>query len=96
MKKTTVQFEDSNVIPGRWGTGDPRYTLYTGVGTVYGGWLLTNEGDPWTLNSLEDCGCDALIQGINAILSDPATPWEECNETDEAYLNDWLQVWGCG
>lgn len=40
MKKTTVQFEDSNVIP--------------------------------------------------------ATLWEECSEADEAYLNDWLRVWGCG
>lgn len=72
-------------------------TLYTGISRIYGGWLLTTEGDPTTLNELEDANNDATdqeIAEINEILADPSTVWEEVNEEDAEYINGWLDTWG--
>ena len=73
------------------------YTLYTEIGAIYGGWLLTTEGDPTTLNELEDANnaaADQEIALISAIISDPATVWEECGEEDLEYINGWIEAWG--
>lgn len=73
------------------------YTLYTGIDAIYGGWLMTTEGDPTTLNELEDANNDASdreIAEINEILTDPSTAWEECDEDDISYVEEWLNVWG--
>ena len=72
-------------------------TLYTEISAIYGGWLLTTDGDPTTLNELEDANNDAAdqeIAEINAILADPSTVWEEVNEEDAEYINGWLDTWG--
>ena len=71
--------------------------LYTGIDRIYGGWLLTTEGDPTTLNELEDANNDASdreISKINETLTDPSTAWEECDEEDLEYINGWLEAWG--
>lgn len=93
MKKATVQFDNSTVITSRF-DGNEQFSLYTGIDSVYGGWILTNEGDPWCLNMLEDAGDDEMIQSINELLADPSTPWEACSESDSAYINECLEDWG--
>lgn len=93
MKKATVQFEGSNVFTSRF-DGNGQFTLFTGIDSIYGGWLLTNEGDPWCLNALEDAGDDEMIQSVNELLADHSTPWEECDEDDTAYIGEWLEAWG--
>ena len=93
MKKTTVQFNNSTVITSRF-DGNEQFTLYTGIDSVYGGWILTNKGDPWCLNMLEDAGDDEMIKSINELLADPSTPWEECSESDSDYINECLEDWG--
>lgn len=72
-------------------------TLYTGIDRIYGGWLLTTGGDPTTLNELENAqnaDADQEIAEINAIISDPSTPWEECDAKDTAYILEWINIWG--
>ena len=74
-----------------------RNTLYFGIASVYGEFVLTTEGDPTCLNELEDANnesCDALISSIQEIITDPSTPWEPCDEGDEAYVSEWLSIWG--
>ena len=74
-----------------------RDTLYFGMPSVYGEFILTTNGNPTSLNELEDANdedCDALIEEINAIINDPSTPWEACDEEDEAYVAEWLSIWG--
>lgn len=93
MKKTTVQFDGSTVITSRF-DGNEQFSLYTGIDSVYGGWILTNEGDPWCLNMLEDAGDDEMIQSINELLADPSTPWEPLEEEDTQYIGDTLDAWG--
>lgn len=93
MKKTTVQFDNSTVITSRF-DGNEQFALYTGIDSVYGGWILTNEGDPWCLNMLEDAGDDEMIQSINELLADPNTPWEPLEEEDTQYIRDTLDAWG--
>ena len=74
-----------------------RNTLYFGITSVYGEFILTTNGNPTCLNELEDANdeaADALIEEINAIINDPSTPWEACDEEDEAYVAEWLRIWG--
>ena len=71
--------------------------LDTGIDRLYGGWLLTTECDPTTLNELKEANNDASgreIAKINEILTDPSTAWEECDEEDLEYINGWLEAWG--
>lgn len=93
MKKTTVQFDNSTVITSRF-DGNEQFSLYTGIDSVYGGWILTNEGDPWSLNVLEDANDDEMIRSINELLADPSTPWESLEEEDTQYISDTLDAWG--
>ena len=67
-------------------------TLYVGIDAIHGGWLLTTGGDPTCLNELEDCQADDEIERINAIIGDPSTPWEPCDQEDEAYIREWLEI----
>lgn len=85
MKKTTIYGENS--LP---------YTLYADVDAVYGGWMLTTEGEPITLNALEDEGDsgEQEIAEVNAILDDPSTAWEPLEAEDEEYIRDVLEAWG--
>lgn len=77
-----------------------RYALYVGIGALSGGWLMETGGDPCTLNDLEDAynnGSDTaegLIDSVNKLIADPATPWEELGEEDKAYVQEWLEIWG--
>lgn len=72
-------------------------TLYFGITSVYGGFILTTGGDPICLNELEDAGneeCEDLISSIQEIINDPSTPWEACSEEDKEYVSEWLKIWG--
>lgn len=98
MKKVYIQFtDDGQIILDRF-DGNQRFALYIGIDQLYGSWLLETNGDPNTLVSLEDEqgeDCDARIETIRDIISDPATPWEPCDEDDESYVAEWLGIWGC-
>lgn len=77
--------------------GEEKQTLYYGIASVYGEFILTTNGDPTCLNELEDTNnesCNALITGIQEIISDPSTCWEPCNEEDEEYIVETLRAWG--
>lgn len=72
-------------------------TLYNGISRIWGGWLLTTEGDPTALNELEDAqnaDADREIEEINAIISDPSTHWEECDAESAEYVLKWINIWG--
>ena len=75
---------------------DKEYNLYSGIDAVYGGWLLETEGEPLTLNDLEDANDDEgleLIAKINEIIADPNTSWEPLTEEDEEYVSGILEAW---
>lgn len=71
-----------------------RFALYTGIESVYGGYLLETNGGATCLNELEDAEDAALIDQINEIIADPATPWEPLEEEDAQYIRDTLDAWG--
>lgn len=101
MKKTIV---NSNAISPRSNSRDATYTLYFGIDTLEGDWMITTEGDPRTAYDF-----DAVIddekefwqaakkekEAIEAIISDPRTPLEEITSEDIEYVNEWLDIWGC-
>lgn len=97
MKKVYVQFSgDGNIILDRF-DGNQKFTLYVGIEQIEGNWLLETNGYPITIVDLEedlDEECEAKIESIQHIISDPTTPWEPCDEEDEAYVSEWLSIWG--
>lgn len=68
--------------------------LYYGIPELYGEFLVTSCGDPLTLSTLEDTGCEEEIANIKAIIENPLTGWEDCNESDVEYVQGWLSDWG--
>lgn len=55
-----------------------RNTLYFGISSVYGEFILTTNGNPTSLNELEDANdedCDALIEEINWIGAGKTIPY---------------------
>lgn len=82
MKKTTINI--NNEI----------FTIFCGINSVYGGFILETSGDPTCLNELEEAGCGDLVDLINSIMSDKNTMWEPCGEDDEQYIAEWLNIWG--
>ena len=74
-----------------------RQTLYCNIPCVYGGFILTTNGDPTCLNELEDANsdaCGAIISRILEIINNPETCWERCNAEDTEYVSEWLKIWG--
>lgn len=87
MKKTEYHFKDACETD----------VLYVGIPEIYGEFLLTTNGNPITLNDLEDVNneeADSLISEIMGIISDTSTPWEACGDEDEEYVSGWLEAWG--
>lgn len=68
--------------------------LYVGIDNIYGEFMLETEGDPTCLNELEDAGCEELIETINNVIADPNTYWESCDDDDDQYIAEWLEIWG--
>ena len=94
MKKTYVEFADDGKITAHaLLSGKESFALYAGIDAVYGGWVLTSNGDPCTLNELENADSEEMIQSVNALLADPEI-WEPCDDEDEAYISEWLGIWG--
>lgn len=96
MKKVTVN-ENTEIYEFCGSEEGLTYTLYVGVEPVYGEWILTTEGNPVALNDLEEDGskwAEETIAKIEAIISDPRTPWKECDESDIEYINDTMEMWG--
>ena len=97
MKKVYVQFsDDGHIILDRF-DGNQSFPLYVGIEQIEGNWLLETNGNPITIVDLEeelDEECEANIESIQHIISDPTTPWEPCDEEDEAYVSEWLSIWG--
>ena len=67
-------------------------TIYYGIERVYGGWIATTEGNPATLNELEDAGAEGEIARINSLIAE--NEGEEITEEDTEYINEWLEIWG--
>ena len=67
--------------------------IYSGIESVYGGWIATTEGDPITLNQLEDVGDEDEIARIDALIEE--NDGEELTAEDIEYINEWLKIWGC-
>ena len=94
MKKYSFKFHNEDV---------ENFTIYCDIPEVYGGWLINMDGG-YTLNDAEECLCnpDKSVEEqasrelalINEIISDPYTPWEECDEEDREYIADTLHAWG--
>lgn len=100
MKKTYISYLNNctEVESCRY-DGSEAYALYVGLDdAIYGGWLLETGGDPCALNDLEERICDGcegveiLLNSINGLIADPATPWEDLVEEDVEYLNDWFET----
>lgn len=68
--------------------------LYVGIDNIYGEFMLETGGDPTCLNELEDAGCEELIETINNVIADPNTYWESCDDDDDQYIAEWLEIWG--
>lgn len=76
-------------------SGEERFELYYPVSPLDGEYLWRFAGGQ-TLISLEDAGdeTETLRNKIDALIADPATPWEACDEEDKEYINDTLEAWG--
>lgn len=85
MEKTLFRIDENS---------GERFYLYTGINALYGEWMLETGGNPDTLNTLEDEGCDELIAEINAAISSPSTAWEPLTDGDKEYIAEYLDVWG--
>ena len=84
MRKITYE-KDIHCKPGQ--------TIYFGIDRLYGGWLATTDGDPITLNTLEDAGDEKEIERIEALIE---SNWGvACTAEDEQYVAEWLNIWGC-
>lgn len=68
-------------------------TIYSDIDRVYGGWIATTEGNPVTLNELEDAGAEEEIARIDSLIDE--NDGEELTTDDIEYLNEWLEIWGC-
>lgn len=66
--------------------------LYKEISGLYGGWLMTTEGDPVTLGFLENADdCDE-IERVNSILDDENTVWEDLDIKDVSYIREWFEI----
>lgn len=76
-------------------SGEERSELYYPVTPLDGEYLWRFAGGQ-TFISLEDAGeeTETLRDNIAALIADPATPWEVCDEEDKEYINDTLKGWG--
>ena len=68
-------------------------TIYSGIERVYGGWIATTEGNPVTLNELEDAGAEGEIASIDSLIKE--NYGEDLTAEDIEYINEWLDIWGC-
>lgn len=67
---------------------------YVGISRLYGGWMLTTEGDPVTRNDMEEADDFEHIGCINRLMKSSDTVWEDCTDEDKAYVEEWLEIWG--
>lgn len=76
-------------------SGEECSELYYPVTPLDGEYLWRFAGGQ-TFISLEDAGeeTETLRDNIAALIADPATPWEVCDEEDKEYINDTLKGWG--
>lgn len=82
MKKTIININNEE------------FKLFAGISSVYGEFILETAGDPTCLNELDNSDSRDLIESINSIMNDQSTAWEPCNEDDEQYISEWLEIWG--
>lgn len=75
-------------------------TIYTGIERLYGGWMATLEGGPFTLEDLDgldnvdsEAEAEEEIDFINSLIEE--NEGEELTEEDIEYINEWLEIWGC-
>lgn len=95
MRKTYVRYaEDGASLELCRYDGTERFALYVGIDHLVGGWLLETGGNADTLEELESCGAEYIISAVSAIIEAPDVPWEECDESDDEYVADWLSAWG--
>lgn len=98
MKKVTIMYTPFNETIKSFG-GD---ILYVGIKQIHGGWMLTTEGEPFTLESLEDMEGAArtekeeqYVSRLRAEIEDLITVADESlNEAEEEYIADTLEAWG--
>lgn len=74
-------------------------TLYNGISRIWGGWMLTTEGDPITVNDLEEAvannpAVEEEVKQLYKEIGDPHLEWEKCDEEDVTYIEGWLETWG--
>lgn len=74
-------------------------TLYNGISRIWGGWMMTTEGDPITAYDLEEAVADNPemeddIDRIYQMIGGPCLEWEECSDEDYKYVEEWLKIWG--
>lgn len=76
-------------------SGEECFELYFPVTPLDGEYLWRFAGGQ-TFISLEEAGdgTEDLRNKIDALIADPATPWEPCDEEDKEYINDTLEAWG--
>ena len=76
-------------------SGEECFELYYPVSPLDGEYLLCYAGGQ-TLISLEEAGDETedLRNNIEALIADPTTPWEKCDEEDKEYINVTLKEWG--
>lgn len=76
-------------------SGEEGFELYYPVTPLDGKYLWCYAGGQ-TLISLEEAGdcTEDLRSKFAALIADPTTPWEYCEEEDKEYINDTLKAWG--
>lgn len=62
------------------------------VENVRGGWILDTEwDDPKSLEDMEESGDEELLSFVSGIISNPLTPWEDCDSSDQ-FRTEWIKM----
>lgn len=98
MKKVTIMYTPFNETIKNFG-GD---ILYVGIDRIHGGWMLTGDGEPTTLEDIENMEADARTEKEERYVSRlrveiehlAKEASEELTEEDREYITGVLEAWG--
>lgn len=97
MKKIDYipEYYDSSIADDPLHNRELINTIYYPVPELYGEFLVSTNGNPFTQNDLEDADdpeAEQELKQIRKLIASGAG--EDCNDEDADYIKSWLQAWG--
>lgn len=76
------------------GKNGRRLTIYTVIPSVYGGYIVNDDGVPKRFEEFRKEGNYTTIIDIRTAIRNPENKWEDCGVQDECFVNEALEKWG--